>query len=232
LYFLALATDYDGTLAQQGAVEEVTLDALTRFKSTGRRLILVTGRELPHIKTAFPHLKIFDRVVAENGALIYDPATEKEQLIAPGPTALLVARLRELNVLSASVAAAGSFLGLPVDEDEGRGGHRPRLGTRLIVENQAIAMHGIPVGVGGCSLERLHSWGDDLAVLVQHFCNHELVLLGVGILDITNGALGLAEVGGHALVPLRADANRPFHRRVRPNRLLSANAAAPSQAQP
>jgi hydroxymethylpyrimidine pyrophosphatase-like HAD family hydrolase len=103
LYFLALATDYDGTLAQHGTVEAVTLDALERFKSTGRRLILVTGRELPHIKGAFPQLKMFDRVVAENGAVIYDPATETERLIAPGPIALLVARLRELNVTPLSV---------------------------------------------------------------------------------------------------------------------------------
>jgi HAD superfamily hydrolase (TIGR01484 family) len=103
LYFLALATDYDGTLAQHGAVEAVTLDALARFKSTGRRLILVTGRELPHIEKAFLHLKMFDRVVAENGAVIYDPGTEKERLIAPGPTALFVARLRELNVTPLSV---------------------------------------------------------------------------------------------------------------------------------
>jgi HAD superfamily hydrolase (TIGR01484 family) len=103
LYFLALATDYDGTLAQHGVVEAVTLDALARFKSTGRRLILVTGRELPHIEQAFPHLKMFDRVVAENGAVIYDPGTEKERLIAPGPTALFVAHLRELNVTPLSV---------------------------------------------------------------------------------------------------------------------------------
>jgi HAD superfamily hydrolase (TIGR01484 family) len=58
LYFLAFATDYDGTLVQHGVVEAVMLDALARFKSTGRRLILVTGRELLHIEKTFPHLKM------------------------------------------------------------------------------------------------------------------------------------------------------------------------------
>jgi hydroxymethylpyrimidine pyrophosphatase-like HAD family hydrolase len=43
LYVLALATDYDGTLASQGMVDAATLAALERFKATGRRLILVTG---------------------------------------------------------------------------------------------------------------------------------------------------------------------------------------------
>jgi haloacid dehalogenase-like hydrolase len=61
LYFLALATDYDGTLARDGGVDAATLEALERFKATGRRLILVTGRELPHIKEPFPQLKMFDR---------------------------------------------------------------------------------------------------------------------------------------------------------------------------
>jgi hydroxymethylpyrimidine pyrophosphatase-like HAD family hydrolase len=77
--------------------------ALKDFKATGRRLILVTGRELPHLKQAFPELKMFDRVVAENGALIYDPATEEERLVGPGPSPQLVARLRQLGVSPLSV---------------------------------------------------------------------------------------------------------------------------------
>jgi hydroxymethylpyrimidine pyrophosphatase-like HAD family hydrolase len=74
VYFLALATDYDGTLANRGQIGAEAVEALERFKDTGRRLILVTGRELPHMKEAFPRLESFDRVVAENGAVIYDPA--------------------------------------------------------------------------------------------------------------------------------------------------------------
>jgi hydroxymethylpyrimidine pyrophosphatase-like HAD family hydrolase len=103
LYFMALATDYDGTLAHDGLVNASTIAALEDFKETGRRLILITGRELPHLKEAFPQLKMFDRVVAENGALIYDPATEEERLIGPGPSPQLVARLRQLGVSPMSV---------------------------------------------------------------------------------------------------------------------------------
>jgi haloacid dehalogenase-like hydrolase len=76
---------------------------LERFKGTGRRLILVTGRELADVKEAFPRLEIFDRVVAENGAVVYDPANGKEAVIGAGPPPAFVERLRQLNVTPLSV---------------------------------------------------------------------------------------------------------------------------------
>ena len=95
LYFLALATDYDGTLATNDLVAEQTCGALRRFKDSGRRLVLVTGRELPELKRVFPEIALFDRVVAENGALIYDPATGQERLLAPPVPPEFARRLRE-----------------------------------------------------------------------------------------------------------------------------------------
>jgi HAD superfamily hydrolase (TIGR01484 family) len=103
VYFLALATDYDGTLANRGEASAEAVKALERFKNTGRRLILVTGRELPHMKEAFPRLESFDRIVAENGAVVYDPANGKKVLIGAGPPSALVERLRQLNVTPLSV---------------------------------------------------------------------------------------------------------------------------------
>jgi hydroxymethylpyrimidine pyrophosphatase-like HAD family hydrolase len=103
VYFLALATDYDGTLASDGHVTPNAIEALERFKDTGRRLILVTGRELAHVKEPFPRLELFDRVVAENGAVVYDPANEKEVVIGVGPPPAFVERLRQLNVTPLSV---------------------------------------------------------------------------------------------------------------------------------
>jgi len=38
LYFSALVTDYDGTIAHGGLVGADTCDALKRFKATSRRL--------------------------------------------------------------------------------------------------------------------------------------------------------------------------------------------------
>src|SRR5258705_11592479 len=103
VYFLALATDYDGTIAHHGVVDAPTIEALERFKQTGRRLILVTGRDLPDLKRVFAHLRLFDRVVAENGALLYDPVTEKERSVAPPPLPAFVAELRRRDVSPLSV---------------------------------------------------------------------------------------------------------------------------------
>jgi HAD superfamily hydrolase (TIGR01484 family) len=103
LYFLALAADFDGTIAHHGVVHPDTCGALQRLKETGRRLILVTGRELPSLQKAFPELAIFDLVVAENGALLYEPATRKENLIAPAPPAIFVEQLKQRNVTPLSV---------------------------------------------------------------------------------------------------------------------------------
>ncbi|NDV88575.1 HAD-IIB family hydrolase [Aurantimonas aggregata] len=103
MYFLALATDYDGTLAHDGVVMAETCRSLARLKASGRRLILVTGRELPDLVRIFPETAMFDRVVAENGALLFDPETGLEQLLAPPPPARFVQRLRELGVGPISV---------------------------------------------------------------------------------------------------------------------------------
>src|SRR5438093_4508608 len=80
--YLALACDYDGTLAQNGLVDDRTLAALERLLASGRKLILVTGRELPELQIIFPHLNLFERVVAENGALLFRPGSREEKRLA------------------------------------------------------------------------------------------------------------------------------------------------------
>jgi hypothetical protein len=98
MYFSALAADYDGTIAHDGVVDDATYAALKGLKDSGRRLLLVTGREMHDLEQAFPHYGIFDLIVAENGALIYDPATRRERLIASPPPARFIETLREKGV--------------------------------------------------------------------------------------------------------------------------------------
>jgi len=81
----ALACDYDGTIAWDGEVRENTILALEEIRKSGRKLILVTGRELDDLIKVFPRIDLFDRVVAENGALLYRPATREERLLAQRP---------------------------------------------------------------------------------------------------------------------------------------------------
>jgi hydroxymethylpyrimidine pyrophosphatase-like HAD family hydrolase len=96
--YQALATDYDGTIAHDGVVDDATLAALKRAKDAGIRLLLVTGRELNDLFLAFPQWKIFERIVAENGALIFDPSTEESRAIAPAPPPEMLDQLHALGV--------------------------------------------------------------------------------------------------------------------------------------
>lgn len=104
--YLALATDYDGTIASEGTVDDATVEALDRARRSGRHLIMVTGRRLPDLLTAFPQVDLFERVVAENGALLYTPATREERLLAQPPSEALVQRLRERGASPLSVGRA------------------------------------------------------------------------------------------------------------------------------
>src|SRR5579871_6560563 len=94
MYIICLATDYDGTLAEDGAVSDRTRKALEDFRRSGRKLVMVTGRELPDLFRVFPYIDLFDRIVAENGALLYTPSTKKERPLAPEPPAAFLDRLK------------------------------------------------------------------------------------------------------------------------------------------
>jgi len=102
----ALACDYDGTLATHGQVDDATLAALDRLRASRRKLILVTGRRLPDLMLVFPRLDLFDRVVAENGAILYRPSDRSERTLAEPPPAEFVAALRRRGVSPLSTGHA------------------------------------------------------------------------------------------------------------------------------
>lgn len=96
--YLALCSDYDGTLATHGKLLEGTVEALERLIASGRRLVLVTGRELGDLQSVCDRLDLFDYVVAENGALLYHPETRTETPLVESPPAEFLALLRERGV--------------------------------------------------------------------------------------------------------------------------------------
>jgi hydroxymethylpyrimidine pyrophosphatase-like HAD family hydrolase len=98
MHYYALAVDYDGTLATHGHVDEATLAALKRLKESGRKIVLVTGRCLEPLLESFAEIQICDRVVAENGALIYDPETREERRLGEPPPPELLQALAERGV--------------------------------------------------------------------------------------------------------------------------------------
>ncbi len=101
--YFVLATDYDGTLAADGRVNDETIAALERLRLSGRKLILVTGRELDDLQRVFPQIDLFDCVVAENGALLYKPASRQEKPLGSQPPEEFIQALRNRHVDPLSV---------------------------------------------------------------------------------------------------------------------------------
>ena len=101
--YLALCTDYDGTIAHHGKVDKPTLAALEELRASGRKLVLVTGREIPDLEEVCNRLDLFELVVAENGAVIYRPANRETRSLVDPPPARFVEELKRRGVERLSV---------------------------------------------------------------------------------------------------------------------------------
>jgi hydroxymethylpyrimidine pyrophosphatase-like HAD family hydrolase len=101
--YAAIATDYDNTLAVDGRVHAETVVALNRLIQSGRKLVLVTGRLLPDILDIFPDIGLCERVVADNGAVLYRPSTREHTVLAPQIPPGFVEELRRRQVPELSV---------------------------------------------------------------------------------------------------------------------------------
>jgi len=58
--YLALAADYDGTLAMSGSLSAEVEGALEQLRSSGRRVVLVTGRTFEEFEAACSNMALFD----------------------------------------------------------------------------------------------------------------------------------------------------------------------------
>jgi HAD superfamily hydrolase (TIGR01484 family) len=93
-------------LALNGQVDELTLTALKRLRDSGRKLILVTGRQLEDLFSVFPYGDLFDSIVAENGAVLYEPITRSEKVLTIPPPEELLQALEERDVRPLAVGRA------------------------------------------------------------------------------------------------------------------------------
>jgi len=101
--FVALACDYDGTLAHDGRVNAATIAALERLRASGRKLVMVTGRELGDLIGVFPHGSLFDQIVAENGGVLYDPRTTETHSLTTAPSTEFVRELERRHISPLSI---------------------------------------------------------------------------------------------------------------------------------
>jgi hydroxymethylpyrimidine pyrophosphatase-like HAD family hydrolase len=95
---MAVATDFDGTIAKDGRVPPDTITAIKNLIASGRKVILVTGRMLSDLLLVFPEAQLCSRIVAENGAVLYRPDTRSQQLLGTPPPDSLIESIQRKGV--------------------------------------------------------------------------------------------------------------------------------------
>jgi len=182
MYYLALATDYDGTIAEHGHVDRATFEALQELKKSGRRLIMVSGRELPDLQRVFPELELFDLAVLENGGLLYEPASKTETVLGEPPPPALVERLRAEGVEPLSVGRCILATWTPHEHNVLAAIRELGLELQIIFNKGAVMV--LPPGVNKAS--GLHAALERLGISAHN-------VVGVG--DAENDHAFLAECG-------------------------------------
>lgn len=98
--YKALVSDYDLTLTSGLHLDAATIVSLRRLKASGRKLVLVTGRTLPWAYGPTGLLTrdqalLFDRIVGENGGVMWDPRTDRVTMLGRPPSPEFIKRLRD-----------------------------------------------------------------------------------------------------------------------------------------
>lgn len=150
--YCALAMDGDGTLTRAKVMATATRKALEKVQACGCKLLLVTG-ETPKDLQDFPHLELFDLVVAENGGVLYWPTTGRKQSLGPGPPATLVRELRRRKAKPLKVGSVVVATETPYDRDAREIVQQLRLDYRIIYNRHEVML--LPSGIDkGTGLQR------------------------------------------------------------------------------
>jgi HAD superfamily hydrolase (TIGR01484 family) len=199
VHYLALCCDYDGTLAEEGAVSDATIAALKQVRASGRKLLLVTGRITQELKTVCHCLDLFDWVVAENGATLYNPATQEERLLAERPPDLFIQTLRDRGVQPLSIGRVIVAAWQPHETILLAAIRDLGLELQVIFNKDAVMV--LPSGVNKAS---------GLAAALQDLNLSPHNIVGIGDAENDHAFLGACEVGvavDNALPLLKAAAD-------------------------
>jgi len=146
--YLALVADYDGTLASAGRVSAIVAEALERLRKSGRKVVLVTGRRLGELLEICEYIGSFDCVIAENGGLLYQPASHETTLLAGPASERLALALRNRGVPlekgQTIIATCVPYQTVAFDLIE-----ELKLGEQVIFNREAVMI--LPAGVNKAS---------------------------------------------------------------------------------
>jgi hydroxymethylpyrimidine pyrophosphatase-like HAD family hydrolase/energy-coupling factor transporter ATP-binding protein EcfA2 len=197
--FTVLACDYDGTIAREATVSDEMAWDLGRVRTSGRRLVLVTGRDLPTLRSVCPHLELFDRVIAENGALLHRPEDGSDQALADPPPDALVERLRG-NDVPVDTGRAVIFTWRPNEVAALEAITELGLGHQVILNRQAVMVvpPGITKGTGLlAALDELRMSAHNTVAAGDAENDHDLLAVSACGVAVGDAVPGLAERADH-----------------------------------
>jgi hydroxymethylpyrimidine pyrophosphatase-like HAD family hydrolase len=93
-----IALDYDGTIARGDVLEPSVRHAIAAARRRGITVLLVTGRILDELRRVAGNLHFVDGVIAENGAVLHFPSSERTSALAPSIPESFVAELRRRRI--------------------------------------------------------------------------------------------------------------------------------------
>jgi hydroxymethylpyrimidine pyrophosphatase-like HAD family hydrolase len=102
LKFGILALDYDGTIAIDGFLDPVVRSAIEQVRKRGIVSCLVTGRILSDLRSLMGDLRLFDCIVAENGAVLAFPNAGRSEVIGDRPDSGFLEELTRRKIAFAS----------------------------------------------------------------------------------------------------------------------------------
>ncbi len=143
--FGALALDYDGTIAVDGAFNPEVREAIGEVRKRGIAVMLVTGRRIPELRRVAGDLSCFDAVVGENGAVVEFPASGRHVLIGHpvNPSVVDAMRGRGVDLATGECVIEMDAGFAPTVLDVVRGMEQPLILAfnrgRLMVLPQAVA---------------------------------------------------------------------------------------------
>jgi HAD superfamily hydrolase (TIGR01484 family) len=200
-----VATDLDGTLVGAGGlVSPRSARVLARLAADGVAIVLVTGRPLRWLHIVYEQLGARYLAVCANGAVIYDPVTEKVRdswAIAPGLLREVCLRLRAAipDVVFAVEVDDGRVMRYeptwPVRWDEGQPGVVPGSLADLTAE-PAVKLLARTPGMGPDEFVALAESIVDGRVVPTHSSHSGLVEMSArGVTKATGLATVAAELG-------------------------------------
>ena len=194
-----MTCDFDGTIARDGIVERTTIEALVRVRASGRKLLLATGRQLDELLAIFPDAGFFDRIVAENGCVLYRPSSKERLALAEPPPQRFIEELERRGIAPLSVGRCIVATWHPQENTVLDVIREMALELQIIFNKNAVMI--LPSGVN-------KGTGLRLALKEMGLSPHNVV--GVGDAENDHGFLSMCECRaavGNALPALKASAD-------------------------